>query len=97
LSGGLAACTAMTLQMYARRKKWELENVTVHIAHSKDHAKDCANCENNAARIDTFSRKIVLKGNLSAQQKGKLIEIANKCPVHRTLSGEVEIATDIQE
>ncbi len=97
LSGGLATCTAMTLQMYARSKKWELENVRVHIRHSKDHAKDCANCEKKSARIDTFNRKIALKGNLSAGQKEKLIEIANKCPVHRTLAGEIEIITEIQE
>jgi putative redox protein len=97
LAGGLAACTAMTIQMYARRKKWKVENVNVHITHSKDYAKDCANCEDPSARLDHFNREVALKGDLSVEQKEKLIEIANKCPVHRTLTGDVEVTTNMQE
>jgi len=97
LSGGLAACTSMTLQMYARQKGWDLENVAVHINHAKDYAEDCANCKDPSAKIDTFKRTISLKGNLSSDQKERLIEIANKCPVHRTLTGEVEVMTVLEE
>src|SRR5690606_5052951 len=64
LSAGLAACTVMTIQMYARRKKWEVENVTCHIDYSKDHAIDCEHCEEDSAKIDTFIRKITLEGDL---------------------------------
>ena len=97
LSAGLAACTAMTLQMYAHRKKWELLNVTVHINYKKDHAIDCENCEDDSAKIDTFNREITLEGSLSDEQKKRLLEIADKCPVHRTLHSETQVATKLIE
>lgn len=93
LSAGLAACTAMTLQMYARRKKWDLKSVDVYIDYSKEYATDCENCEEDAAKIDTFTREISLSGNLSEGQKNKLLEIADKCPVHKTLHSETQVIT----
>ncbi len=95
LSAGLAACTVMTIQMYARRKKWEVENVTCHINYSKDHAVDCEHCEEDSAKIDTFTREIKLTGNLSEVQKKRLLEIADKCPVHKTLHTKTQIITTL--
>ncbi|MCG2419009.1 alpha/beta fold hydrolase [Aequorivita sp. F47161] len=97
LSAGLAACTVMTIQMYARRKKWEVENVTCHIDYSKDHAVDCEHCEDDSAKIDTFKRKLTLKGNLSEEQKTRLLEIADRCPVHKTLHSKTQIITTLLE
>ncbi len=93
LASGLAACTSMTLQMYAKRKKWELENVETHVSHSREHGEDCQNCEDEKAKIEVFKREIVLKGNLDTQQREKLLQIADKCPVHRTLESEIKILT----
>lgn len=95
LSAGLAACTAMTIKMYARFKKWELENIEVHIDYSKEHASDCENCESSQAKIDTFKRELKITGNLDDTQKAKLLEIADKCPVHRTLHNEIRIKTNM--
>jgi putative redox protein len=97
LSAGLAACTVMTIQMYAGRKKWEVENVTCHINYSKDHAIDCEHCEEKSAKIDTFTREIQLVGKLSEEQKKRLLEIADKCPVHRTLHNETQVITTLIE
>ena len=97
LSAGLAACTSMTIQMYARRKKWPLENVETHVDHQKTHAEDCEHCERNTAKIDIFEREIVLEGNLDEEQQQKLLEIADKCPVHRTLSNKVQITTHLKK
>ncbi|MCM8570733.1 bifunctional alpha/beta hydrolase/OsmC family protein [Gramella jeungdoensis] len=96
VSSGLAACTSMTLQMYARRKEWKIENVETHVSYSKKHSKDCENCEDDSARIDHFEREIILKGNLDGPQKERLLEIADKCPVHRTLSSKAEISTQLK-
>lgn len=95
LSAGLAACTAMTIQMYARRKKWEVTNVSVNIDYSKDHAIDCEQCKDDSAKIDTFNREIVLTGNLDDKQKKRLLEIADKCPVHKTLHSKTQILTKL--
>ena len=97
LSAGLAACTAMTIQMYARRKKWEVLNVTVHVNHNKDYALDCENCEDNSAKIDTFNREIRLEGSLSDEQKKRILEIADKCPVHKTLHSKTQVITKLIE
>lgn len=94
VTAGLAACTNMTLMMYARRKKWDLQKVEVTINHAKEHFKDCENCDQANARIDVFRKTIVFKGDLSQEQKQRLMEIANQCPVHRTLTGEVNIISD---
>lgn len=97
LSAGLAACTSMTLQMYARRKKWDLKNVETHVNHHKTHATDCENCESSTAKIDHFERVIVLKGDLDEKQQTKLLEIADKCPVHRSLSTTSRIDTRLKK
>lgn len=95
LSAGLAACTAMTVQMYARRKEWNVENITVHINHSREHAIDCEKCEESNAKIDTFKKSIELKGNLSDDQKRRLMQIADRCPVHKTLSQKIQIISSL--
>lgn len=96
LSAALAACTAMTIQMYAKRKKWDVDNVKVHINYNKEHAIDCENCEDDAAKIDTLKREIEFEGSLSEEQKTRLIEIADKCPVHKTLHSEIQIITNLK-
>ena len=93
VSAGLGACTSMTIRMYARRKKIHLSHVSVDVSHSKVHAEDSKGSETRAAKIDEFERKITLKGELSDAERQKLLEIADKCPVHRTLEGEVDIIT----
>jgi putative redox protein len=93
LSASLGACTAMTIQMYARRKKWEVQEVIVHLSHRKDYAKDMANVDETNSKIDYFERIVELKGNLDDTQRARLLEIANKCPVHRTLHGDIKVNT----
>ncbi len=95
VSAGLSACTAMTIQMYAKRKKWPLENVEVHISYQKTHATDCENCESSEAKIDTFSRAIKLTGDLDEKQISRIMEIADKCPVHRTLHSKTRVITTL--
>ncbi|MDW4548471.1 bifunctional alpha/beta hydrolase/OsmC family protein [Defluviimonas sp. D31] len=92
LAAGLGACTSMTVRMYARRKKWPLAHVRVDVSHGKVHAEDCADCE-KGARIDRFLREITLEGDLDEDQRAKLLEIADKCPVHRTLEHSSRIET----
>ena len=87
--------TAMTLRLYADRKGWNLGDVSVHISHSKTHADDCSDCESGGAKIDTFTRKIEFTAELSDDQEAKLLEIADKCPVHRTLDASSQIKTTI--
>jgi uncharacterized OsmC-like protein/alpha/beta superfamily hydrolase len=93
LLAGLGACTAMTVRMYAERKKWPLENAHVTLRHAKIHAEDCADCETKAGKLDRIERIIRLDGPLDAEQKARLMEIADKCPVHRTLTSEIRIET----
>jgi len=95
VSAGLSACTAMTLQMYAKRKEWPLENVEVHTSYSKSHAEDCRNCEDDTAKIDTFHRELKLTGNLDEKQRERLVQIADKCPVHKTLHSETQVITSL--
>ncbi|MGB7842240.1 MAG: bifunctional alpha/beta hydrolase/OsmC family protein [Salinimicrobium sp.] len=97
LSAALAACTSMTIQMYVRRKKWPLKNVETHVNHHKSHSEDCDNCERNTAKVDVFDREISLEGNLTEEQIQRVLEIADKCPVHRTLSNKLEINTKMKE
>lgn len=97
LSAALGACTAMTLQMYARRKGWDLKEVKVHLDHGKRYVDDCMTCENKEGRLDHFDRIIELEGNLTAEQRMRLLDIANKCPVHRTLESEIRINTSLEE
>jgi putative redox protein len=93
LLAALGACTSMTLSMYARRKQWPLERVAVRLTHSRIHAEDCAECETREGMLDRIEREITLGGPLSAEQRARLLEIANRCPVHRTLVSEIDIRT----
>lgn len=96
VTAGLGACTAMTLRMYAKRKKWPLEEVVVHLEHSKDHAEDCQNPDSPKSKIDHFNLVLEFNGDLSEDQKERLLEIARKCPVHRTLNAPVKIVSRLQ-
>ncbi len=93
LLAGLGACTSMTIRMYADLKKLPLERVTVRLKHDKIHASDCADCETTDGRVDRIERVVELEGALDEAQRAKLLEIAGKCPVHRTLHAEVTIPT----
>ena len=91
LLAALGACTSMTVGFYARRKKLPLENVTVSLAHSRIHAKDCEDCETKDGLLDRIDVDVQLTGALTTEQRAKLIEVAGKCPVHRTLTSEIDI------
>jgi putative redox protein len=93
LLAALGACTSMTVRMYAEQKKWPLRRVSVELKHDKVHAADCAECETREGRIDKIERVLALEGELDEAQRQRLLEIANKCPVHRTLHSEVWIPT----
>jgi putative redox protein len=83
----------MTIALYARRKQWPLVDVTVRLNHTKIHAADCADCETREGKIDQIDTEITLAGALSEEQRTRLLEIAEKCPVHRTLTSEIRIRT----
>jgi putative redox protein len=95
LLSALGSCTNMTLRMYADRKAWPLKEIRVVLTHSKNHAKDCANCEQPAAMLDRIERRITLIGELSPEQQQKLLVIANLCPVHKTLTSKIDIRTEL--
>ena len=83
----------MTLALYARRKQWPLDGVTVRLQHSKIHAADCADCETREGKLDQIESELTLSGTLTEEQRATLLEIAGKCPVHRTLTSEIKIRT----
>ena len=93
LLAALGACTAMTVRLYAERKGLRLDRVAVRLRHAKVHAADCETCERKDAKVDRIERGIVLEGELDAQERARLLEIADKCPIHRTLTAGVAIAT----
>ncbi len=93
LLASLGTCTSMTIRMFAQRREWPLRGVTVRLRHSRIHAADCDNCETESGRIDHIQRDIELEGDLDADQHAKLMSIAEKCPVHRTLTTETVIET----
>jgi putative redox protein len=95
LLASLGACTSMTLRLYAQRKGFDLQRVTVRLRHSRIYAEDCRDCETKQGFIDRIERKIELTGNLEESQKLRLLEIAEKCPVHRTLKSEINIQTSL--
>ena len=96
LSSALGTCTTMTIRMYAERKKWPLQRATVTVRQKKIHASDCAECETGEGNIDSFEREIEMVGPLDREQRAKLLEIADKCPVHRTLHREVRVTTTLR-
>lgn len=95
LMAAVGTCTAITLRMYADRKQWPVESIDVHLDHMKIHTTDCKDCDNASARIDHIEKSIEIKGDLDEKQINRLLQIADKCPVHRTLLGEVKITTEI--
>ena len=97
LLSALGACTAMTMRMYADRKKWPLTGSSVTLRHRKIDAADCADCETKTGKVDEIERRIALEGPLDAEQRDRLLEIADKCPVHRTLSSEVKVRTALAD
>jgi uncharacterized OsmC-like protein len=95
LLASLGACTSMTLRLYAQRKGIELHGITVRLRHFRIDAEDCRDCETKSGFLDRIDREIELRGNLDEAQKERLLEIAKRCPIHRTLTSEINIRTSI--
>ncbi|PKG51381.1 bifunctional alpha/beta hydrolase/OsmC family protein [Olleya sp. 1-3] len=95
VSAGLSACTAMTVQMYVKRKGWNLQNIEVHTSHTKVAKQVVENGEQKEIKVDTFNREIKLKGNLDDKQIQRILQIADKCPVHKTLHSDIDVVTKI--
>ncbi len=97
LNAALGACTAMTLRMYAERKKWPLEDARITLRHRRVHAEDCADCETKTGSVDVIERSIALIGPLDEAQRARLLEIADRCPVHRSLHGEIVVESRLED
>lgn len=95
LSTALGTCTAMTLNMYARHKKLDVSNIIVNVSHDKVHTKDCERCEEKKGKIDKFKRNIIIEADITDEQRLRMLEIADRCPVHQTLHKEVLIETEL--
>jgi putative redox protein len=93
LLAALGSCTSMTIGLYARRKGWALRKLTITLRHSRIYAADCADCETKAGKIDRIEREIAFDSSLTPEQKKRLLEVADMCPVHRTLRSEIDIQT----
>jgi putative redox protein len=96
LSAALATCTTMTLKMYAGFKEIDLDAVTVRVSHRKMHAEACADCETEDGKIDEFRRELTIEGDLDEDQRQRMLEIADRCPVHQTLHGEIKVRTTLR-
>ncbi len=96
LLAALGSCTSMTVGMYARRKQWPLTRVTVRLSHSRQHARDCAVCDSETAMLTVIDRDVELDGPLSDAQREQLLAIANRCPVHLTLTSTIDIRTTLR-
>jgi len=97
LLASLGACTSITLRMYADRKGWPLEHVAVALRHEKIHADDCAHCETEKGYVDRIHIEVTVDGPLDEEQRARLLDIAHKCPVHRTLQNEIDMPTSLKE
>lgn len=93
LLASLGSCTAMTLRMYADRKKWDIKNITIHMNHKKTYQEDCQNCQETTSKVDLIERHITIEGVINEEQKDRLLAIADKCPVHRTLHSNIQVQT----
>ena len=93
LLASLGSCTAMTLRMYADRKKWAIKNITIHMNHKKTYQEDCQNCQETTSKVDVIERHITIQGAINEEQKDRLLAIADKCPVHRTLHSNIQVQT----
>src|SRR5690554_2462249 len=93
----LGACTVMTVKMYARRKKWPLGDLFLELRHYKNHVEDCEACEDPNSKIDLIEKELIVKGDLTQEQRDRLLEISSRCPVHRTLLGEMRIDSTLAE
>ena len=97
LAAALATCTSMTLRMYAAHKKLDFESAEVRVTHGRIHADDCADCEQRDGMVHEFRRELVLEGHLSDAQRNRMVEIADRCPVHKTLHNEISIKTQLAD
>lgn len=95
LLAALGACTSMTIRMYAARKELALDNVEVVLSHRRIHASDCSECESKEGYVDRIDKRITLQGELSEAERQRLLEIADRCPVHRTLQNEILIKSEL--
>ena len=95
LLAALGTCTSMTIKMYADIKKWPIENVEVKLTHDKVHAADCGDCETSKGKVDEIRRRVHVTGDLTEEQRSRILEIADKCPVHKTLHSEVKIHSEL--
>lgn len=91
----LGSCTVMTVKMYANRKGWELDDIFMELRHNKRHDEDCANCEDPKSKIDVIEKELIIEADLTDQQLDKLLDISKKCPVHRTLEGDIQIESSV--
>lgn len=91
----LGSCSVMTVKMYAKKKNWPVEDIYAELRHHKNHAEDCASCEKSDAKIDLIEKELIVKGDLTKEQVKRLLEISEKCPVHRTLQGDITIKSSI--
>lgn len=91
LLASLGACTAITMRMYANRKGWPVEDIEIHLNHNKEHLQDCEDCDSASAKIDVIERSIKINGDLDEKQRKRMMQIADKCPVHKTLHNEIRV------